>query len=102
MADYHFHAGDVLERKRIMVVGKDVATVQRVSRAYLAHGADVFPYYGLLNLADVELFDPHLLVLCLPLSDNFLLPTNRPYLVWSDHPAIAAPSLRSDLLPQAS
>jgi hypothetical protein len=102
MADFHSCAGDPLERRRIMVVGQDVATVQRVSRVYLAHGANVFPYYGLLNLADLELFDPHLLVLCLPVSDNFLLPTNRPYLVWRDQSAIAAPSLRSDRLPQAS
>lgn len=69
---------------RVMVIGQDVATVQRVSRYCLEQGADVFPYYGIPNPEDVSLFAPEVSVVCLPVSEDFLQQIVQPYLLWPE------------------
>ena len=74
------------EPSRIMVVGETVAIVQLVSRYCLAQGADVLPFYGLPDAAAIVLFDPHVLVLCLPVASEFLAQIAHPYLLWETLP----------------
>lgn len=73
-----------IQRHRIMVIGSNVNTVQRVSRYCLKQGAEVFPYYGFPTAEEVTLFDPKVSVLCLPGAENFLNQTDRPYILWSE------------------
>ncbi len=80
-------AGGTSEPRRIMVVGEGVMVVQRVSRYCLTQGADVLPFYGLPDADAIALFDPHVLVLCLPLAASFLVQVERPYLLWAEQPA---------------
>ena len=61
---------EFMERSRIMVIGSNLATVQRVSRYYLQQGAQVLPYYGIPSEEEVTLFAPHLTVLCPPVPEN--------------------------------
>lgn len=74
---------DLVPGIRVMVIGQDVATVQRVSRYCLEQGADVFPYYGIPNPEDVALFAPEVSVVCLPVSEDFLQQIAQPYILWS-------------------
>jgi hypothetical protein len=69
---------------RVLVVGEAVIVVQQVSRYCLSQGADVLPFYGLPDAAAVTLFDPHLLVLCLPLAESFIAQLDRPYLLLAE------------------
>lgn len=73
-----------MQGNRIMVVGQDVVTVQRVSRYCLERGADVFPYYGIPSRDEVALFDPEISILCLPLPEQFLCQVDHPYILWSE------------------
>ena len=68
-----------------MVVGEIVAVVQQVSRYCLnclIQRVDVLPFYGLPHSDEITLFDPHALVLCLPLAESFLVQIERPYVLW--------------------
>ncbi|AGY60094.1 hypothetical protein [Gloeobacter kilaueensis] len=67
---------------RILVIGNEVATVQKVSRFCLAWSADVLPMYGPLTAAAVEPFAPDLIVVCLPYPD--LPALEQPCLYWSE------------------
>ena len=87
MGDY-YQSIDSLPGNRVMVIGQNVATVQRVSRYYLDQGAEVFPYYGTPLDEEVTLFDPEVLVLCLPLPEGFLKPIDHPYILWSEEQLI--------------
>jgi hypothetical protein len=75
-------ARDATEPSRVMVVGESVEVVQQVSRFCLTQGTDVLPFYGLPDEAAIALFDPHVVVLCLPLAASFLTQIDRPYLLW--------------------
>jgi hypothetical protein len=80
--------GDAIPGNRIMVIGKDVITVQRVSRYCLEGGAEVFPYYGVPTIEEVTLFDPEISVLCIPLPKSFLCNLNQRYILWSEQPIL--------------
>jgi len=73
-----------MERRRIMVIGSNVTTVQRVSSYYLKQQAEVFPYYGIPMDEEVALFDPDVLVLCQPIPADFQRQINRPYILWPE------------------
>ncbi len=73
-----------METHRIMVIGSNVTTVQRVSRYCLKHDAEVFPYYGIPTDEEVTLFAPHVLVLCLPICEDFQRQVLQPYILWSE------------------
>lgn len=77
---------DVMGKPRIIVIGNNVTTVQRVSRYCLKHNFEVFPYYGIPTVEEITLFAPHAWVLCLPISDNFHLQILQPYIFWSEQP----------------
>ena len=94
MGDY-YQSIDSLLGNRVMVIGQNVATVQRVSRYYLDQGAKVFPYYGTPLEEEVTLFDPEVLVLCLPLPEDFFKQINHPYILWSEEQLILDLSLVS-------
>ena len=94
MGDY-YQSIDSLLGNRVMVIGQNVATVQRVSRYYLDQGAEVFPYYGTPLEEEVTLFDPEVLVLCLPLPESFIKQIDRPYILWSEEQLIVDLSLVS-------
>ncbi len=86
MTDLCHQPGDAMPGNRIMVIGQDVATVQRVSRYCLEQGAEVFPYYGVPTFEEVTLFDPEVSVLCLPLPKSFMCIRDQPYILWSEQP----------------
>lgn len=86
MADLCHQPGDAMPGNRIMVIGQDVVTVQRVSRYCLEQGAEVFPYYGVPTFEEVTLFAPEISVLCLPLPESFLCKLDQPYILWSEQP----------------
>lgn len=75
-----------METPRIMVIGSNVTTVQRVSSYCLKHNFEVFPYYGIPLVEEMALFDPQALVLCLPIPDDFLSQILQPYIFWSEQP----------------
>jgi hypothetical protein len=87
---------DETEPSRIMVVGESVEVVQQVSRFCLTQGSDVLPFYGLPDEAAIALFDPHVVVLCLPLAASFLTQIDRPYLLWQQ-PELSDLTSLSDL-----
>ena len=72
-----------IDSSRIMVIGNNVATVQRVSRYCLEQGAEVLPYYGIPTDDEVILFAPDVSVLCLPIPENFRPQIGQPYILWS-------------------
>lgn len=76
--------GDVVHSNRIMVIGQDVAMVQRVSRYCLDKGADVFPYYGTPTAEDIALFRPEVSILCLPVAEDMLTHINHPHIFWAE------------------
>lgn len=77
----------------------NVATVQRVSSYCLEWGAEVLPYYGMPQEQEIELFDPQLWVICLPVAVNLKLPINAPILIWEEPPTVLqASSTRAELL----
>ncbi|KAB8331756.1 hypothetical protein SD80_023515 [Scytonema tolypothrichoides VB-61278] len=69
-----------------MVIGSRVTTVQRVSSYCLKQGAEVFPYYGIPTDEELTLFAPDVLVLCLPIPENFLRQINHRYILWLEDP----------------
>lgn len=69
---------------RVMVIGQNVATVQRVSRYCLAQGAEVFPYYGIPSIDEMNVFEPEAFVLCLPLPECFWQQLALPCILWSE------------------
>jgi hypothetical protein len=83
--------------RRIMVVGEMVAVVQQVSRYCLTHAADVLPFYGLPDETEIALFDPHVVVLCLPLADRFLAEIARPYLLWAEQAIPGKPTISTPM-----
>ncbi|WP_445628579.1 hypothetical protein [Nostoc sp. DSM 114167] len=73
-----------MKRQRIMVVGSNVMTVQRVSSHCLKQNAEVFPYYCIPTPDEIALFEPHVLVLCLPIPEQFQQQLLQPYILWSE------------------
>jgi hypothetical protein len=73
-----------MERHRIMVIGSNVIIVQRISSYCLKKSLEVFPYYGIPKDEEITLFDPHLLLLCLPISQSFQKQILKPYILWSE------------------
>ncbi len=69
---------------RILIFGRSVTTVQRVSRYCLKQGIEILPYYGIPTVEEVNLFTPDLVILCLPAPENFLLQIDRPFILWSE------------------
>jgi len=85
---------------RVMVIGSNVTTVQRVSRYCLEHGADVFPYYGIPGAEEVALFNPQVSVFCLPVPENWLCQmVHQLCILWSEEPRYGFPlaSTRTEL-----
>jgi hypothetical protein len=76
--------GDGVHSNRIMVIGQDVAMVQRLSRYCLDQGADVFPYYGTPTAEDIALFRPEVSIVCLPVAEDMLTHLNHPYIFWAE------------------
>jgi hypothetical protein len=83
MAAFH-QLENAVFRNRIMVIGQNVITVQQISRYCLEQEAEVFPYYGMPTIEEVILFDPEILVLCVPVPESFLTQIDRPYILWSE------------------
>lgn len=77
---------DCVERYRIMIIGSNVTTVQRVSHYCLEQGLEVFPYYGTPTEEEVALFTPQTVVLCLPVPEDFRRQIVQPYVLWSEQP----------------
>ncbi|BAY33491.1 hypothetical protein NIES2107_53870 [Nostoc carneum NIES-2107] len=73
-----------MERPRVMVIGKNITTVQRVSRYCMKKDLEVFPYYGVPLNEEINLFNPHVFVLCQPLPEGFVSCINQPYILWSE------------------
>ncbi len=69
-----------------MIIGMKVNTVQRISRYCLKQGIETLPYYGFPPCEDTVLFNPHLLILCLPVPEDFLLQIDKPFILWSEPP----------------
>lgn len=67
-----------------MIIGKLVTTVQRVSRYCLEQMVEVLPYYGIPSREDIDLFDPDVLIICLPAPDNLYLQIDKPFILWSE------------------
>ena len=87
MTNFWNQADDKLSEQLIMVIGKNVATVQRVSRYCLGHGIEVLPYYGFPTAEELTWFNPKVLVLCLPLPEAvWQQRLNRLHILWSEQP----------------
>lgn len=84
-----------------MVIGSNVTTVQRVSRYCLEQGAEVFPYYGTPTAEEIALFDPEVLVLCLPIPEDVLHQLSRPCILWSEQLPNGVPLVHNHLDLQA-
>jgi hypothetical protein len=94
------HQSESLTMLRVMVIGYNVKTVQRISRYCLELGADVFPYYGSPGAEEVALFNPQVSVLCLPLAENWLCQMVHQFcILWSEEPRDGFPlaSTRTEL-----
>lgn len=75
-----------MPRHRIVVIGESVLEVQRISRCCLAHGIEVFPYYGVPSEEEISLFSPHLAIVCSPLLKVIYPQINGTYILWSEQP----------------
>ena len=75
---------DSMPCHRILIFGRTVITVQRVSRYFLKHGIEILPYYGIPTEEELNLFAPEVLILCLPAPENFFLQIDRPFILWSE------------------
>ena len=85
MTNFWNQADEQLSEQLIVVVGKNVATVQRVSRYCLGQDGEVFPYYGFPTAEELFWFNPKVLVVCLPLpEDSWYQQLNRPHILWSE------------------
>lgn len=69
---------------RVMILGRLVATVQRVSRYCLEQMVEVLPYYGVPTGEEMTLFDPDILIICLPAPEQLYLQTDKPFILWSE------------------
>jgi hypothetical protein len=67
-----------------MILGRLVATVQRVSRYCLEQMVEVLPYYGVPSSEEICLFNPDLLIICLPAPENLYLQIDKPFILWSE------------------
>ncbi|MBW4563873.1 MAG: hypothetical protein KME32_22570 [Mojavia pulchra JT2-VF2] len=67
-----------------MIIGSNVTTVQRVSSYCLKKTPYIFPYYGVPTDEEMNLFAPNIIVLCLPLPENFQHQICQPYILWSE------------------
>lgn len=72
-----------MKKHRIMVIGSNVTTVQRVSSYCLKQSSEVLPYYGIPSNEEITLFAPEVLVLCLPIANDFCYQIH-PYILWSE------------------
>jgi hypothetical protein len=75
-----------MKRPRIMIIGEHVTTVQHVSSYCLKQSFEVFPYYGIPQLEEMALFDPHICILCLPICEEFQSQILQPCIFWSQQP----------------
>ncbi|WP_223265471.1 hypothetical protein [Nostoc sp. 'Peltigera membranacea cyanobiont' 210A] len=73
-----------MKRHRIMIIGSNVTTVQRVSGHCLKQNAEVFPYYSIPTLEEITLFAPDVLVLCLPIRGKLHHQLLQPCILWSE------------------
>ncbi|MDZ8024533.1 MAG: hypothetical protein RMY36_010535 [Nostoc sp. SerVER01] len=73
-----------MERHRIMVIGNNVNTVQRLSNHCLKKNLEVFPYYGVPLVEEIDVFAPHVLVLCAPIHKDFQCQILQPWILWSE------------------
>lgn len=76
--------GDDRQYSRVMILGRLVTTVQRVSRYCLKQMVEVLPYYGVPSAEEIGLFDPDILIICLPAPEHLYLQTNKPFILWSE------------------
>lgn len=67
-----------------MILGKLVTSVQRVSRYCLEQMVEVLPYYGVPSAEEINLFDPDILIICLPAPQQLYLQTDKPFILWSE------------------
>ncbi|BAY13960.1 hypothetical protein NIES2098_71580 [Calothrix sp. NIES-2098] len=74
-----------MQLHRIMIVGSNITTVQRVSSYCLKKSPHVLPYYGIPTNEEMNLFAPDILVLCLPIPESFQHQIRQPYILWSDN-----------------
>jgi hypothetical protein len=70
-----------------MILGKLVATVQRVSRYCLEHVVEILPYYGVPSGEEIGLFQPDVLIICLPAPEDLYLQIDKPFILWSEREA---------------
>lgn len=88
----------MVQKHRIMVIGNNVTTVQRVSSYCLGHNFEVLPYYGVPLAEEISLFTPHAMVLCLPIPDDFHFHLLQPCVFWAENslerklPIVSAPT----------
>lgn len=75
-----------MPRHRIVVIGESVLEVQRVSRYCLTQGIEVFPYYGVPTNEEINLFSPHLAIVCSPLPEITYPQIEGSYILWSEQP----------------
>jgi hypothetical protein len=73
-----------MQANRIMIIGNNVTTVQRVSSYCLKKSPYIFPYYGVPTEQEINLFAPNILILCLPLPGDFYSQIDQPYIFWSE------------------
>ncbi len=73
-----------MERHRVMVIGSNVNTVQRISNLCLKKNLEVFPYYGAPLVEEIDVFAPDALVICLPIPQDFQCHVLRPWILWSE------------------
>lgn len=73
-----------MERYRVMVIGSNVNTVQRISNHCLKKNLEVFPYYGVPLIEEINVFAPHIFVLCAPVPQDFQCQTLQPHILWSE------------------
>jgi hypothetical protein len=84
LASFSKRQEEQLLQQRVMVLGQDVVTVQRISRYCLRKGAEVLPYYELPTKDEIILFDPQVVILCTQLPEEFLDQIFYPCIIWAE------------------
>ena len=82
--DILYQPCDGRQHSRVMILGRLVTTVQRVSRYCLKQMVEVLPYYGVPSAEEISLFDPDILIICLPAPEQLYLQTDKPFILWSE------------------